>query len=214
MKLLIEVTARNFVGSSLKDVELSLISALMKNSRNSDRKLARTLGVSQPTVTRLRSRLEKEGYIQEYTMLPNLAKLGFEILAFTFYKLKVPLSANEITEARKTIMNRARISPTAVIMALGGFGGIDADRIIVSFHKNYSDYVDFLKGVRHIPNVVVAESKSFLVDLKADTHFFPLSFSRLAEYIMGETEDIKKTSQMYPASIRTKHRGHSTHGDL
>jgi hypothetical protein len=88
---------------------------------------------------------------------------------------------------------------------LGGFGGIDADRVIVSFHKNYSDYVDFLKGVRQVPNVIVAESKNFLVDLKADTHFFPLSFSRLAEYIIGETEDLKKTSQPGTASIRTKH---------
>ena len=190
----------------MKDPELRLISALMKNSRSSDRKLAKSLGVSQPTVTRLRSRLEKEGYIQEYTMLPNLAKLGFEILAFTFYKLNVPLSTAEIAEARQTIMNRAQVSPTAVIMALGGFGGIDADRVIVSFHKNYSDYVDFLKGVRQVPNVIVAEPKNFLVDLKADTHFFPLSFSRVAEYIIGEIEDLKKTSQPGTASIRTKYR--------
>lgn len=198
----------------MKDAEWRLVSALMKNSRSSDRKLARSLGVSQPTVTRLRSRLEKEGYIQEYTMLPNLAKLGFEILAFTFYKLNVPLSTAEIAEARKTIMNRAQVSPTAVIMALGGFGGIDADRVIVSFHKNYSDYVDFLKGVRQVPNVVIAESKNFLVDLKADTHFFPLSFSRLAEYIIGETEHFEKTTQPNAASIRSKRPSDKSFGDI
>ena len=198
----------------MKDAEWRLVSALMKNSRSSDRKLAKSLGVSQPTVTRLRSRLEKEGYIQEYTMLPNLAKLGFEILAFTFYKLNVPLSTAEIAEARQTIMNRAQVSPTAVIMALGGFGGIDADRVIVSFHKNYSDYVDFLKGVRQVPNVIIAESKNFLVDLKADTHFFPLSFSRLAEYIIGETEHFEKTTQPNAASIRSKRRSEKSFGGM
>jgi DNA-binding Lrp family transcriptional regulator len=198
----------------MKDAEWRLVSALMKNSRSSDRKLAKSLGVSQPTVTRLRSRLEKEGYIQEYTMLPNLAKLGFEILAFTFYKLNVPLSTAEIAEARQTIMNRAQVSPTAVIMALGGFGGIDADRVIVSFHKNYSDYVDFLKGVRQVPNVIIAESKNFLVDLKADTHFFPLSFSRLAEYIIGETEHFEKTTQPNAASIRSKRRSEKSFGGI
>ena len=36
----------------LKDVELKLFSELMKNSRRSDRELAKVIGVSQPTVTR------------------------------------------------------------------------------------------------------------------------------------------------------------------
>jgi DNA-binding Lrp family transcriptional regulator len=48
----------------------------MKNSRKSDRQLARAIGTSQPTVTRIRSRLEKEGYIKEYTMIPDFGKLG------------------------------------------------------------------------------------------------------------------------------------------
>lgn len=44
----------------MKDVELKLISELLKNSRRSDRELAKTLGVSQPTVSRTLKRLEKE----------------------------------------------------------------------------------------------------------------------------------------------------------
>jgi DNA-binding Lrp family transcriptional regulator len=43
----------------LKDVELKLISELMKNSRKSDRELAKKIGVSQPTVTRTRTKLQK-----------------------------------------------------------------------------------------------------------------------------------------------------------
>ena len=45
----------------MKDVELKLISELMKNSRRSDRELAKTIGVSQPTVSRLIRKLEKNG---------------------------------------------------------------------------------------------------------------------------------------------------------
>ncbi len=172
----------------MKSLDLKLISALIKNCRRSDRELAKALGVSQPTVTRLRTKLEKEGYIQEYSMLPNFPKIGFEILAFTFYKLNIPLSTEQIAEARKSVLDRARVSPTAVIMALGGAGGIDADRVIVSFHESYSDYVNFFKGTRQIPNVIVADSRSFLVDLEANVHFFPLSFSRLAQYISRRTE--------------------------
>ena len=43
----------------MKDFELKLISELMKNSRRSDRELAKILQVSQPTVTRVRTKLEK-----------------------------------------------------------------------------------------------------------------------------------------------------------
>jgi DNA-binding Lrp family transcriptional regulator len=67
----------------LKDIELRLISELVKNSRRSDRELAKRLGISQPTVSRTRVRLEKQGLI-DYSAIPNLAKLGFEIIAVTF----------------------------------------------------------------------------------------------------------------------------------
>jgi hypothetical protein len=44
-------------------------------------KLARH--VSQPTVSRIRQRLEEQRYI-DYTGVPNLRKLGFELVAMTF----------------------------------------------------------------------------------------------------------------------------------
>ena len=72
----------------MKEIELKLLSELMKNSRRSDRDLAKAIGVSQPTVTRIRSRLEKEGYIKEYTMIPDFSRLGYEILALTLIKLR------------------------------------------------------------------------------------------------------------------------------
>jgi DNA-binding Lrp family transcriptional regulator len=59
----------------VKDIELRLIAELMKNSRRSDRELTKIIGVSQPTVSRTIKRLDKEGYIKEYTAIvtsPNL----------------------------------------------------------------------------------------------------------------------------------------------
>ena len=69
----------------MKDIELKLISELVKNSRRSDRELAKAIGISQPTVSRMRVRLEKEGLI-DYSAVPNLAKLGFEIIAVVLGK--------------------------------------------------------------------------------------------------------------------------------
>ena len=48
----------------MKPVMLKLVSELFRNSRKSDREMARKLGVSQPTVSRMRGKLESEGMIQ------------------------------------------------------------------------------------------------------------------------------------------------------
>ncbi|MCJ7633616.1 winged helix-turn-helix transcriptional regulator [Candidatus Bathyarchaeota archaeon] len=72
----------------MKDVELKLIAELTKNSRRSDRELAKQLRVSQPTVTRIRNRLEKEGIIREYTIIPDFTRLGYQMASIAFAKMK------------------------------------------------------------------------------------------------------------------------------
>ena len=68
----------------MKELERRLIAELIRNSRRSDRELAKAVGCSQPTVSRMIKRLEKEGYIKEYTMIPDFHRLGYEIMALTF----------------------------------------------------------------------------------------------------------------------------------
>ena len=73
--------------ASLKDINYAILSRLIKNARTSDRQLAREIGVSQPTITRRRARLEKEGLLN-YTTVPNFKKLGLEIMSFIFFTWK------------------------------------------------------------------------------------------------------------------------------
>jgi len=70
-------------GRWLKGSDLRLVRELIRNSRKSERELAKLLGASQPTVSRNRERLESDG-LTEYTGVPNLEKLGIEIIAMTF----------------------------------------------------------------------------------------------------------------------------------
>jgi Lrp/AsnC family transcriptional regulator for asnA, asnC and gidA len=67
---------------------MNLLLELLKDSKRSDRKLARVLDVSQPTVNRMRSRLVKEGVMKEFTVIPDFVKVGYEIMAITCVKVK------------------------------------------------------------------------------------------------------------------------------
>jgi DNA-binding Lrp family transcriptional regulator len=167
----------------LKDVELRLISELMKNSRRSDRELAKVLGVSQPTVSRMLKKLEKEEVIKEYTMIPDFAKLGFEIMSIDFAKLKEPISEEKLTEIRKQVRQTLLKDPASAIVGMRGMG-CNADRVIVAFHENYSTYREALDKIRQHPLVEVEEIKSFLINLNDRSQYLPFTLSGLADYII------------------------------
>jgi DNA-binding Lrp family transcriptional regulator len=185
---------RRFEESVLKDVALKLISELMKNSRRSDRDLARALGVSQPTVTRVRTRLEREGMIREYTVVPDYARLGFEIASITFARLNEPMSQEAIEQIRETTKEREKKNPAATILAMNGIG-CDAERVVVALHKDYSEFTEFLRFVKQFPEVKVDELKSFIIDLSDKTHFRSLTFSVLADRVLTMRENTPKKAE-------------------
>jgi len=67
-----------------KETEFKIIRELVKGARRSDRELAKAVGVSQPTVSRFIKKLENQGLVKEYTIIPELRKMGYELLVFTF----------------------------------------------------------------------------------------------------------------------------------
>ena len=175
----------------MKEIELRLLIELLKGSRRSDRDLAKQLGVSQPTVTRVRSKLEKEGIIKEYTVIPDFAKMGFQLMSVTFLKFKEPVS-DEALENVKTISQKLKeMYPSATILALSGIG-LNSDRVVVTFHKDYSEYADFIKNSKAHRSQVVDEMASFLVDLNDRTNFMPLTFSYMAYYLEKTNETQEK----------------------
>jgi DNA-binding Lrp family transcriptional regulator len=175
-------------GEIMKDVELRLISELMKNCRKSDRDLAKAVGVSQPTVTRIRSRLEKEGIIKEYTMIPDFSKLGFEIAAVTFTRFTKELSSEELDELRRYSRQMEKKKSEAVLMAMNGMG-LGYNRVFISFHKNYGSYVKAMNEVKTIPNVDPSHVESFMMSLVDGSHFQPLTFSVIANYLLETKEE-------------------------
>jgi len=165
----------------------------MKNSRRSDRELAKVLGVSQPTVSRIVKKLEKEGVIKEYTMIPDFAKLGFGIMSVEFAKLKEPIPEEKLKEIRRQVRQTLWKDPMSNIVAMSGMG-CNADRVVVAFHENYSTYLEHINKIKQHPSAIAEQTSSFLIDLNDKTQYLPLTFSSLADYIIYKKRQSKGES--------------------
>jgi len=174
----------------LKDIELRMVAELMKNSRRSDRELARVIGVSQPTVTRIRTKLEKSGVIREYTMIPDFTRLGYSIMAATSLELSGPLSEEKFREIRKVTTKVEKDNPNAALLAVNGLSK-DKNRLFITFYENYSDYTDAMRLARQIPLVNIGSVESFLVDLNDETNYRVLSMSAIAKHLLQRLQTKK-----------------------
>jgi len=174
----------------VKDSELKLISELMKNSRRSDRELAKAIGVSQPTISRTIKKLEKEGYIKEYTMIPDFRKLGFEILAITLLRRPKGVSAAELDKLMSMGEEIARKKGMKTILALRGMG-LSYDVAVISVHEDYSSYLETVNGIREFPGSDTESIQSFLINLGDTVQYRTLTFSNLAGYLKEKAAVVK-----------------------
>lgn len=158
----------------MKETETKLLAELLKNSKKSDRELAKVLGVSQATVTRIRHKLESEGMVREYTVIPNFAKLGYEIMAFTIAKAKVTLSPSEQEKARELVLEDPRVIFVASAEGMGRNG------VMISLHRNYSDYSSFISNLRVKSEGYMEGVDTILVSLNSPM-IKPLSLTYLAK---------------------------------
>jgi DNA-binding Lrp family transcriptional regulator len=160
----------------------------MKNGRKSDRELARDVGVSQPTITRTRKRLEHEGIIKEYTIIPDFRKLGFEIAAVTLVKFGRELSAEEYEELRRYSKDYEKKRSGAILMAMNGMG-LGYSRVFIEFYENYASYVRAMEDIGPVPYVDQSHIDSFMISLVDETHFQPLTLSVIANYLLKTKEE-------------------------
>ena len=164
----------------LKDVDAKVLVGLMKNSKISDRKLADSIGVSQPTVTRKRVKFEEMGLL-EYTAIPDFEKLGFEIMAFSFYSW-TPEANKELAQHREEMLKKlpAFLSKHPNICFTSNGQGFGMERMMISLHKNYSDYAKLMNDVQEEWGTYLDKSSSFLVSLKEDVVGRHFSFKRIS----------------------------------
>lgn len=150
-----------------------LLFELIKNSKRSDRDLAKILDISQPTVTRLRKVLEKEA-IQQYTIIPNLTYLDFDLVALIFSRSK-ELVQPLLEQGKKW----SKEHPNLVFVSTGQ--GLNADLLMVSVHKNYACFVKFYQEFRTDWGKYLEDFKIFLVSLSGSFMVKQFSFNYLID---------------------------------
>ncbi len=155
-----------------------LLKEMLRNSKRSDRELAKILEVSQPTVSRTRARIEKE-YIKTYTVIPDFEKLGYQILAFTFTKLKAYPQTEEVDKIAELATEWASKRPNVIFAADGE--GLEKDLVMISFHKDYAQYSDFMRNYAMDWGQLIDNFNSFLVSLGSGYKLKPLDLKYLAD---------------------------------
>jgi DNA-binding Lrp family transcriptional regulator len=180
-------------------MELKMLAELIKNSRRSDRELAKSIGTSQPTATRLRMKLEKEGIVREYTAVPSFAKIGYSILAITFVKLDLKLSQTkkELEAFKEKHYAEITKAPNAVVLMKRGMG-LGYDVSIISLHEDYAACDQFRDAIREGMSSWVTDIDTFLVNIKEEKNSLPFSLSLLANHILHLPSDDKKARTSPP----------------
>jgi len=156
--------------SNKEKEKLKLLLELIKGSRRSDRELAKVLKTSQPTITRKRAALEREGYIKEYTVIPDLEKMGYEIIAFSF----LAFSETSLELEKKA---REWCADQACILYASGGEGLGMHSVMVSAHKDYSSYSKLITDLREDWQPNLKDVQSFLIGLsRKELAYKPFSF--------------------------------------
>ena len=156
----------------MKERMMKILLEYLKDSKRSDREIAKIVGVSQPTITRMRQRLLREGAIRDFTVIPDFVKMGYEIMAISSCKLKV--DGESIEKAKKVAMAKPNVIFACEAEGMGKNG------VIISLHKSYTDFSNFLLDLRLESEDALQDCDSLLVSLKGRT-IKPFSLTYLGE---------------------------------
>ncbi len=177
-----------------EEVKRRLLFELIKCSRRSDKELSKVIGCTRATIYRRRKELEKEGLIREYTVIPDLAKMGYEICAFIFLSWREHPNEDELAVGREWLA-----SVPNILFCSAGEGL--ATNIVVSLHRNFADFSSFIDFLRRSSQPKLGDLQFFIVPLtRTDSIYKNFSFHTLTnekpdDQACSDETEIKKSRE-------------------
>ena len=171
----------------LKKLDCEILSELMKNARLGDREIGKRIGISQPTVSRRRKRMEDEGLL-EYFAVPALGKVGFQIIALHFVLWSE--AGYQSLRAQEDFTKRVNAFLSAhpnIIFASSG-NGLGMTRLAIAVHKDYADYTDFRRDLAAEWSDYIERFESFIISTESDKVLRGFSFKHLGQCMRESCE--------------------------
>ncbi len=138
-KNIIDLAFKHTKNVNFSDTEKNVYCMMISYPEMSDSDIGREIGVSRHTVSRLRRSFEEKKLIRRIS-LPNLQKLGFEILAFYHIRFDPRNPPNMENDEATTLM-----SDSTVFFANRMF-----ESVMISVYRNYDDYKSDLMKIMQI----------------------------------------------------------------
>jgi len=165
----------------MRKKEREVLIELLKNCKMSDREIAQTLKTSQSTVTRNRKKLEKN-IIKKYFALPEFSRLDINLASVTFGKCD--RSKKDIFQCLEGLSNKC-----PRIVFAGDGEGMGKTCMIISLHRDFSQYTKFQGEFRSWCKGIKDAAESFLISTKDSFQTF--DFSNVVKDLVKEEKNKK-----------------------
>ncbi len=142
---------------ALDEIDKKILAELLLDSKRSYRELAKAIGISAATVINHVQRLESAGVIQEYTVMLDFERLGYELTVVT-----------EMTVSRgKLLETQGEIAKLPYVCAVYDVTG-EIDSIVIAKFRNRRDLSEFPKDLLSMPFVERTNTHVVLNTMKED----------------------------------------------
>ena len=180
----INLAFQNETDVKFSDTQKNVYCMMISYPEMSDNDLGKEIGVSRHTISRLRRGFEEEQLIRHLT-LPNLQKLGFEILSFCHIRFNPRSSPNMDNDEAAVLM-----SDSTVLFASRRF-----EAVMISIYKNYDDYktdiMNIMQKLKH--NGWIAEDPTIKTyGLNSTVLIKDFIFAPITNKIVGSDFWVKK----------------------
>jgi DNA-binding Lrp family transcriptional regulator len=143
----------------MSNLEKAVLYSLIKYPDLADNRIAQKVGVSRQAIAKIRKKFENNGIIR-YAHIPNLPRIGFELLVFSHFTFKPYIKEHIREYALRTILRETQ----NIFMASSAH-----ETITLSAYQNYNQYdlqADKVNSFFKTHNMLASNPKTMIFPIK------------------------------------------------